>query len=66
MLFYTQLNGKTLEEFEEPNHKMALFRFLNSNRDPNTVLRDYQHYIVNDETIRSCEVWASLDCLRNK
>lgn len=71
MKFYTQHQGKKISEFEKPTYKEALEYFKSEIHSgilqypEGTVLRDYQHYIVNETTLREVECYAMLDYLRN-
>ena len=66
MIFYILQQGKLLETFESDSHKEALQVFKTRNYDNTYILRDYQYYPLNDETLKSCEVFAQLDFLRKK
>lgn len=63
MQFFIEHQGQLVETFEAPNHREALAAF-EARKLEGHVLRDYQKYKVDQETIRECESWASIDFLR--
>lgn len=65
MLFTIQIQGKTHSYFDCVSYEEALCRFKEINV-ADSILRDYQNYVVNEDSWQNCKALASIDFLRTQ